>query len=100
MEKSKKISREFGEIKEGQLREQDKAAGKTKPDLYIKVTATDDILRQIKPGDVIVMEDPKEKFRRMIAKAKSSADADKLQEQMDKIPSFVKKRLVVKLSGE
>lgn len=100
MEKSKKVSREFGEIKEGQLRDEDKAAGKTKPDLYIKVTATEDILKKIKPGDVIVMEDPKEKFRRMMAKAKSDEDKAKLQDQMDKIPGFVKKRLVVRLSGE
>jgi hypothetical protein len=90
-------NREFGEVLESKLTPEELAEGK-KPSLYIKVTAKPEELQKLQPGFTLSFEDPKAKFQRQITKLADDPKAvEQITERMNKIPSFVKRRLVMRI---
>ena len=102
-------NREFGEILESKLTPEETAKNaaeqdpskRKKPSLYIKITASPEELSKLQTGFTISMEDPKEKFKRQLVKFVDDEMAtENITERMNKIPSFVKKRLIMRIPVE
>lgn len=92
--KSKFVRRNIGEFLQAPP---DKDKQGEKPRYYIKITE-EKFLNYIKKGSIMELEDPKESFNRMINSDKVSEERkEQLRTQRDKIPSFVIKRLVLKI---
>lgn len=91
----KPLRKEFGEMLES-LPDTDDPNEKKK--YYIKITAKPEVIAQIKAGDILEFESPKEKFNRLLASPKvSDEDKEKIQESIGKIPKFFIKRVSVKI---
>ncbi len=93
----KVANREFGELLESKLSEEEKEKG-VKPSLYIRITATEEDLKKLQPGFTITMEDPKKKYQRQMDKLSEDAEAvENIKKRMDNIPAFVKRRLIMRV---
>jgi hypothetical protein len=69
-----------------------------KPRYYMKLTAKDDVLDMLRPGTIIELEAPDEKFKRMLKSDKLTEEKkEEVRVSMTKIPKFVVKRLIAKI---
>lgn len=88
---------EFGELLETKITPEELEEGK-KPNLYIKITASDEDLAKLRNGFTINLEDPKQKFKRQLEKfANDETISQNITERMNKLPKWVKKRLVMRV---
>lgn len=95
MEKKQNIYREIGELLTSTKK--DEASGKEKESYYIKITAEEWLLNLVRTGDCISLENPEDKYRRLLNLDNlSEAEKLKLETKLNTIPKFVKKRLVAK----
>jgi hypothetical protein len=93
---NKPLRRDFGEMLLSPKKNPDDP--NEKPRYYIKVTAKEDILKLLTTNTIIELEDPKEKFNRMINSGKMSDEQiESIKKTMEKIPKFFVKRLVAKI---
>lgn len=92
----KPLRRDFGEMLQSPKKDPDDP--NEKPKYYIKVTAKEDILKLITLNTIIELEDPKEKFNRMINSGKMDEEQiASIKKTMEKIPKFFVKRLIAKI---
>jgi|688.fasta_scaffold167280_2 hypothetical protein len=69
-----------------------------KPRYYMKLTAKEDVLDMLRPGTIIELEAPDEKFKRMLKSDKMSDEKkEEVKVSMTKIPKFVVKRMIAKI---
>jgi hypothetical protein len=69
-----------------------------KPRYYMKLTAKDDVLDMLRPGTIIELEAPDEKFKRMLKSDKMSDEKkEEVKVSMSKIPNFLIKRMIAKI---
>lgn len=93
---NKPLRRDFGEMLVAPKKNPDDP--NEKPRYYIKVTAKKEILDLVKENTIIELEDPKEKFNRMINSGKMNEEQiESIRKTMEKIPKFFVKRLVAKI---
>lgn len=101
------FNREFGEMLESKLTPEEFAKNQAEPDpskhkkpsYYIKITASSEELRKLETGFTLSLEDPKAKFQRQITKlANDEVAVENITERMNKIPKFVKKRLIMRIA--
>ena len=91
--KPKVLRRDFGEFLEAPKKD---PSEKTR--YYIKVTAKQEILDLIKENTILELEAPDEKYKRMIASNKLTAEqVENAKQSMQKIPKFFVKRVVAKI---
>ena len=92
-DKPKILRRDFGEFLEAPKKD---PSEKTR--YYIKVTAKDEILDLIKPGTILELEAPEEKYKRIIASGKLTEEqVASAEKSLEKIPKFFVKRVIAKI---
>lgn len=95
-EKAKVRRVDFGEFLESP--KENPEDPKEKPRYYIKITAKNEHLEELKQGTIIELEAPDAKYKRMIASGKLTPEQlVSAEKSMARIPKFFVKRLVAKL---